>query len=456
MRKVNVHQYIDKAKLNKFHISIFIVILLCVIFDGYDQSVYGISLTTLMADTGIDAAVFGLIGTYTLLGMLAGSLFFGTLGDKIGRPKTLALGIILYSVGTGMFGFSNTVLEFTIYRVLTGVGLAGIIPVGIPVVSEFMPAKYRNTFVGFVTAGVPLGTILAPTLGLVFLADMGWRPLYWIGFIPIFMVIVIFLMVPESLERLIGQKKYEKIKQVMAKAAPDYTPEENDLYVTHTSGQQGEVKKAGFLDLFRNGMARNTILIWFAFIGIMFFSYGVQTWLPNILVQGGFPVENSMVFMLVYACGSIPGVILSGWAERRLGFKRAIAIFTGVCAATMLLVATGPSVALMFVLLFVCGSGMYGAFALVYAFAADNYPNAVRGTGVGFSSGAGRLGGSFAPMVGGFLAAAAAPMAVSLTVFAVAMAVACFCILLTKKRKEYEEETEAVLVGEKTADALES
>lgn len=68
-RQVNVSEQINKSKLNKWHIIIFLIGLLIIILNGYNQSIYGIALPYLMEDTGIDTAVFGLIGTYCLIGM---------------------------------------------------------------------------------------------------------------------------------------------------------------------------------------------------------------------------------------------------------------------------------------------------------------------------------------------------------------------------------------------------
>ena len=432
MSKINVSELVSKSKLSSFHISIFLTSLFVIIFNGFNQSVYGIALPALMQDTGIAASVFGMIGTYTLYGMLAGSLIFGMIANKIGRPKALALGVVLYCFGTGMFGFSNSVAEFSIYRIIAGVGLAGVVPVAIPIVSEYSPAKNRSTLSSYVTAGVPIGAIITPLIGMALLPKLGWRPMYLLGFIPLVMLIFIFAIIPESMERLVGKGDNGKIRKVLRKAAPEFTSGSNDEYVTDNEG--AGKSKSSVKELFSDGRARNTVLFWIAFICSMFFTYGLQTWLPNMMIQAGFPISNSMIFMFVYGAGSVPSIGFSGVLASKLGYKKSIVIFTLLAAVMLALMSFRPGGMLMYVMLFLVGSGMYGATALFYTYIAVSYPNAVRSAGVGFAAAAGRLGGSFGPMVGGLLASKGASLTVNFLVFAAAMAVVSLCISITKER----------------------
>jgi AAHS family benzoate transporter-like MFS transporter len=432
MRKVNVSEVIGKSKLNKFHISVFLVSLFVIVFNGYDQSIYGIALPTLMADTGIAPSVFGLIGSYTLYGMLAGSIVFGMLSDRIGRPKALAIGVLLFCFGTGMFGFANSVTEFAIYRVIAGIGLAGVVPVAIPIVSEYSPIKNRPTLTTYVTLGVPIGAIVTPLIGMALLPKIGWRPMYLSGFMPLIMIILIFVLIPESMERLGRKEKNSAIKGVLQKAAPEFQAEDNDTYITDS--QKVGKEKSSLKDLFRDGRARNTILFWITFVCTMFFTYGMQTWLPNMMIRAGFPIKNSMIFMFVYASGALPSIGFSGVLASKIGYKKVIAMYTSLSAVMLALMSFSPPTALMYIMLFLVGAGMFGATGLFYTYIAVSYTNSVRSTGVGFAAAAGRLGGSFGPLVGGFLASSGTTLTTNFMVFAASMAVATICVLFTKER----------------------
>ena len=74
-----------------------------------------------------------------IVGWAVGGLFFGILGDKIGRAKTMLLTILVYSIFTGLSAFSVTIWDFCFYRFLTGLGVGGEFAVGVALVAEVMP-----------------------------------------------------------------------------------------------------------------------------------------------------------------------------------------------------------------------------------------------------------------------------------------------------------------------------
>src|ERR1700754_399121 len=112
-----------------------------------------------------------------MLGLLAGGIFWGILGDKKGRIKVLYASIILYSLGNIANGFVQTVNQYAIIRFITGLGLAGELGAGITLVSELLPKNKRG-----------LGTSLVAGIGLTgavfafFLKqNFEWRTCYFIG-----------------------------------------------------------------------------------------------------------------------------------------------------------------------------------------------------------------------------------------------------------------------------------
>ena len=60
-----------------------------------------------------------------MIGWASGGVFFGILGDRIGRAKTMIFTILLYSIFTGLSVLSTSVWDFSFYRFLTGLGVGG-------------------------------------------------------------------------------------------------------------------------------------------------------------------------------------------------------------------------------------------------------------------------------------------------------------------------------------------
>ena len=86
-----------------------------------------------IADIG---RVGGILSTVGLLGWSLGGFLFGIIADYIGRVRTLALSILIYSVFTGLQGLAQSPLDLGIYRFFAGVGTGAEIIVGIPLVSR--------------------------------------------------------------------------------------------------------------------------------------------------------------------------------------------------------------------------------------------------------------------------------------------------------------------------------
>src|SRR6266436_7371983 len=92
--------------------------------------------------------VGGLITTIGLLGWAVGGFVFGIIADYIGRVRTLALSIVIYSVFTGLQGLAQSPLDLGIYRFFAGVGTGAEIIVGIPLVAEAFAEANRAKILG--------------------------------------------------------------------------------------------------------------------------------------------------------------------------------------------------------------------------------------------------------------------------------------------------------------------
>ena len=430
MRKVNVSDLIAKAKLNGQFIAIFTVCLLVIVFNGYNQYVYGSALPSMMADTGISPTTLGSIATATLFGMFLGSLAFGMIADRIGRVKAMIFGTALFCIADGLFGSATSPAMFAVLRVIAGFGIGGVVPIVIPTVSEYSPVKNRATLSTWVTMGVPIGAIITPLLFISLLPKVGWRNMYRLCFIPLIIIIFIIMIVPESMERLCANKENDKIVKILKRLVPEFQPQQGDVY--ETASRAGGKAKSSVKDLVSEGRALTTILFWITFFCSMLFTYGLATWLPNIMMEAGFSVNSSLTFVFVYALGSLPFTVLATTLASKIGSKKATALLMAIAAISLALLAFNPPTPVMYLLLFCTGGGMYGETAIFYSYISLSYPNSVRSTGVGFAAAVGRIGGMAGPTIGGILSANGASLTLCFFTFAAFMAVAAVCVCFTQ------------------------
>lgn len=146
-----------------------------------------------------------------IAGWACGGLFFGMLGDRIGRAKTMLITILVYSVCTGLSALSVGVADFVFYRFLTGLGVGGEFAVGVALVAEVMPAAARTNALGLLQALSAVGNVMAALINLGLgiaeeqgLVDSPWRIMFVIGAVPALLALVIRrrLKEPEQWQRI--------------------------------------------------------------------------------------------------------------------------------------------------------------------------------------------------------------------------------------------------------------
>src|SRR6202045_502685 len=140
-----------------------------------------------VADIG---RVGGILSTVGLLGWSLGGFLFGIIADYIGRVRTLALSILIYSVFTGLQGLAQSPLDLGIYRFFAGVGTGAEIIVGIPLVAEAFAEANRAKVLGVMMTGGAMGSI---SEGQVYalIGGYGWRYVFFAGIAPALLLLLI-------------------------------------------------------------------------------------------------------------------------------------------------------------------------------------------------------------------------------------------------------------------------
>ncbi len=224
--------------LTRYHWFVLFVAALGWLFDTMDQQLFNLARRPAMADllATTDPAVINFYGSMStsifVIGWALGGLFFGILGDKIGRAKTMLLTILIYSLFTGLSAFSFGFWDFAFYRFLTGLGVGGEFAVGVALVAEVMPDYARARALGWLQTLSAVGNMTAAliviSLGLVEETGMArWRIMFLIGALPALLAIVIRLGLkePERWQKTAGIKPGDKAGEADLTALPPEEPE---------------------------------------------------------------------------------------------------------------------------------------------------------------------------------------------------------------------------------------
>ena len=185
MHKTPVTALLDGARFNAFHARVLLWCALIIIFDGYDLVIYGVVLPSLMSEWGLSPLQAGALGSCALVGMMFGALFFGSLSDRIGRRKTIAFCVTLFSGVTALNGLAGSPEAFGLCRFIAGLGIGGVMPNVVALMNEYSPRRSRSTLVALMFSGYSLGGMLSAGLGIVLIPQWGWQAVFYLSLIHI-------------------------------------------------------------------------------------------------------------------------------------------------------------------------------------------------------------------------------------------------------------------------------
>lgn len=331
-----------------------IVVALGYFVDIFDLTLFNMVRRQSLLDIGLaESELVGkglLLLNIQMVGMLIGGIFWGQLGDKQGRLKSLFLSIILYSVANLLNAFVTNYEQYAVLRFLAGVGLAGELGVGITLVAELLPKEKRGLGTMFVATIGVLGAVL----GGIFVEIFSWRVCYAIGGVFGLCLLLLRVSVKES-------KLFEKIESVKG------------------------VNRGNFLDFFRSGNLFGRLIIC-TLIGMPFwFVAGIlMPFSPEIAANLGVtdPLLSSRAVAITYL-GLAIGDFLSGWLSQVLeSRKKALYVFHLSCISLVLVLfftAGGRGATYFYFMALLVGISA-GFWALFVTVAAESFGTNIRST----------------------------------------------------------------------------
>ncbi len=123
--------------------------------------------------TGVAAA--GVIASMFTLAYGVFQLVYGPLGDRIGRIRVVVVALFLAAACSVGCALSGSLATLALFRFLTGMTTAAVIPLGMTFVADRVPFENRQAVLGRFISGVLLGQTFGPLLGGVFIDTVGWR-----------------------------------------------------------------------------------------------------------------------------------------------------------------------------------------------------------------------------------------------------------------------------------------
>ncbi|MDE2410231.1 MAG: MFS transporter [Sphingomonadales bacterium] len=397
------------------------VIALCIALnavDGFDILAISYAAPGIARDWGIDMAALGVVLSMELVGMALGSLLLGRLADRTGRRPAVLACLAIMALGMAACGRARAVGTLAALRLLTGLGIGGMLSAASALVAECSNRRSRAAATAIAAAGYPLGGATGGIVASIALAQGDWHRVFTLGAIASGGLLALALALLPETPAFLLQRRASLSRLNRSLAALGHAPL---VQLPH----QGPVAPPEPLArLFAPAVRGTTLALTLAYFCHVTTFYFVLKWVPKIVVDFGFTPAQAGRVMVAVSAGGLAGALLASLLSLRIPPRR-LAI-AGTLLGALAVAGFGLAPRTLPALLWagaVAGFCTNGALVLFYALVAEAFPTALRGTGTGLVIGIGRGGAALGPVIAGVLLQAGAGVAT------VTQAMAAGCLL---------------------------
>lgn len=422
---------LDREPMSRLQWSVVAVMIGLNALDGFDVLSISFASPGIAKAWGIDRAALGLVLSMELIGMAAGSLLLGRIADRIGRRATI-LGCLVVMTA-GMLGAASApdVQILSGWRLLTGLGIGGMLASTNAAVAEAANAKRRALCVVLMAAGYPLGTIIGGSIAAILLQHYGWQSVFVFGAIASACFIPIVLWAaPESIAFLLHKRPANALERIngllvrMGHAPVDTLPD-----------APADKRKAPVSDLFSPALARTTIVLTLAYLTHIMTFYFILKWIPKIVVDMGYAPSAAAGVLVWCSIGGASGALLLGLLTARIRILPLTIVAMAASVGLVILFGRGGSDLARLSMVaaaagFATNAGVVGLYALI----ARAFPTGLRATATGFVIGLGRGGSALAPALAGLLFAAGQGLPTVAILMSLGSAIAALALLALVRR----------------------
>lgn len=370
--------------------------------DVYDVLLFAIVRVPSLRDLGISQANTLQVGVFLMnmqmVGLIVGAMIWGVLGDKHGRRAALFGSIIVYSFANAMNAFVSNIPLYAVFRVLSGIGLAGEVGAAMTIAAEITPAKYRTMGTAAVSFMGVLGSLLAAFVG----DRLPWRYAYISAGVAGFLLLFVRMSMRET-------ALFEKVK--------------------HQAG----VARGSLVLLIQDWKRIARIAQCVLAALPLFFVFGVLvSFSPEITADSGTKAVTVANVAINYSLGETLGEVCSGVLSQLMrSRKNAMLLFiVGAAIFTILVIHSKPET---YALLCLPLGFFVGYWAVVITCAAEQFGTNLRSTVTTIVPNLMRACHIPINLCFAYLAAQMKPTSAILIVAAVSFAVASVCVLTMRE-----------------------
>lgn len=399
MKNVDPRSIIRNEPMSAFQVMAVFICLGLNALDGFDILAITFAAPGISKAWTLGPGALGIVISTGLFGMSVGSLLIAPMADRVGRRPVILLCLLAMTVGMLLSATAHNVYMLAVWRVVTGLGIGGMLASINAMVAEYANEQRRDLCVSLMAIGYPIGGVLGGSASVWLLHRYDWQAVFVCGgAVSALFLLVVWRYLPESIEFLAVKRApqaLEKINAILARMGHRAVASLPTLTAQPVSR---------VLDIFNAEFLPRTVIVcsaYFLFITTCYYALG---WIPSLVAAQGYSASDAASVSVWSSFGGIVGGVALGYAARYLSLK---SMGIGVMLATaVMLVVFGRTQADLFMLkgvAFALGLFLFATAVCLYAVLARVYPTQLRASGTGLAIGLGRIGGMLGPAIGGWL-----------------------------------------------------
>jgi len=150
----------------------------------------------------IDISRAGLLITAYMLPFGIFQIIFGPLADRYGKKQVITLAMVLFTVATGLCALGSSLTSLSIFRALTGVFAASVMPISLALIGDMFPVQERQSAIGTFMGISFLGQGLSMAIGGTIAYFLNWRGVFAVyavlAIIPTLLLIINYKSLPSE------------------------------------------------------------------------------------------------------------------------------------------------------------------------------------------------------------------------------------------------------------------
>ncbi len=324
-----------------------------------------------------------------MLGAAIGGIVLGNLGDRIGRTRAMGISVLFYSVFAGLGAFVQTQEQMLVLRFLVGLGVGGMWPNGVVLVSECWPNASRPMVAGVMGAGINAGILVLSQLARNWPITPGsWRWIFQLAAIPAMLGVLVIFALPESPKWLARRSsRHSQFQDASANG-----------------------RSSILVELFRPPLLRVTligiVLASIPLVGAWAASKWMIPWADKLAsaTQPGYKATVQGWWALGATLGSFLGAHVAAWLGRRRSYG--LISFGSTALTIAMFQLTAPLRPSFLPVVFAQGFVATLFFGWLPLYLPELFPTRVRATGSGLAMNTGRFATALGVLVSGVLFAA--------------------------------------------------